>query len=134
LDKTTNYIYHYINQSGQEYSSKVWKNNTIINFLNNNRQLESEFPFYSNAPEAVYILTSIETKWSPPKRLYNSPKLLNTNLNYKNTWGLKNKACLVWFTNIDRNFLFNINELKKTTNMVRILQLDDGEIYTVENK
>ncbi len=32
---------------------------------------------------------------------------------------------------MNRNFLFNIDELKQRTNMVKVVQLKDGEIYVI---
>lgn len=132
--KTFYNIEYYVEQSGWEYSSKVWKDNLVIEYLNNHKHLEYGYSFYSNVPEAVYILTNKETKWSPPKTLYNSPELININPGQKTIWQEKNKACLVWFNNIDRNFLFTIAELQKSTNMVKVVQLKDGEIYTISKK
>lgn len=134
VTRTIYNIENYIEQSGGEYGSKVWKENSVISYLNHHSLLESEYSFYSNAPEAVYILANIETKWSPHKTLYNSPQLLNTNTGLKNIWHEKNKACLVWFNTIDRKFLFTLDELQKTTKMVKVVQLNDGEIYTIAKK
>ncbi len=127
-------IEYYIKQSGWEYNSKSWKDNSVIRYLNNHPQLKSGYSFYSNVPEAVYILTNKETEWSPAKTLYNSNQLLNTNQAAKNMWQGKNKAYLIWFNNIDRDFLFTIAELQKNTDLVKVVQLKDGEIYTITKK
>ncbi len=127
-------IKNYIGQAGWEYSSKSWRDNTVIKYLNDHKQFRSGYSFYSNVPEAVYILADKETKWSPPKTMYNSPELIKSNPDLKNIWQGKNKAYLVWFTNINRPFLYNINDLKKSCNMILIAQLKDGEIYTITKK
>ena len=132
--KTFYNIEYYVQQSGWEYNSKAWKDNSVIEYLNNRKHFETGYSFYSNVPEAVYILTNKETKWSPPKTLYNSPELLNINPGQKTIWQGENKACLVWFNNVDRNFLFSIDELQKSTKMVKVVQLKDGEIYTIAKK
>jgi hypothetical protein len=134
VTRTIYNIQYNFEHSGWEYGSKAWKNNTVIDYLNNHRQFESEYSFYSNAPEAVYILTNIEARWSPPKTLYNSPQLVNANAGLKSVWKDKDKSCLVWFNNIDRKFLFTVEELQKSSNMVMVAQLKDGEIYTVQKK
>jgi hypothetical protein len=127
-------IHYYIEQSGWEFGSKAWKDNSIIRYLNNHPQLESGYSFYSNVPEAIYILTNKETKWSPSKTLYNSHQLLNTNQDIKNVWQDKNQARLVWFNNMGRNFLFTIVELQKSANIVKVVQTKDGKIYTITRK
>ncbi|MHB8854676.1 MAG: ArnT family glycosyltransferase [Ignavibacteriaceae bacterium] len=134
VTRTIYNIEDYIGQAGWEYSSKAWRDNTVIRFLNSHKQFESGYSFYSNVPEAVYILANKEVKWSPPKTMYNSPELIKTNPDLRSIWQGKNEAYLVWFNNINRNFLFTIDELKKSSNMVKIAQLKDGEIYKIVKK
>jgi Dolichyl-phosphate-mannose-protein mannosyltransferase len=132
---TQNTIYNiedYAKQSGWEFSSKMWKDNSVIKYLNNHIQFGAGYSFYSNVPEAIYILTNKEAKWSPPKTFYNSPRLIKINANTKSIWEGKNKVCLVWFNNTDRSFLFTIDELKKSTNLVNVVHLKDGEIDTIQ--
>lgn len=85
-------------------------------------------------PEAIYILANKESKRSTAKTLYNSPKLINIKSELKKIWQNKNKACLVSFNIMGRNFLFNIDELKQRANLVKVVQLKDGEIYIITNK
>ena len=44
------------------------------------------------------------------------------------------EAILVWFDNLDRNFLLNINELKSQNNMIKIVQLKGGAVYHISKK
>lgn len=131
--RTRYYVEDYIKQSGVEYSSVAWINNSVIKYLDKNKQLKSKYIFYSNAPEAVYILANIEAKWSAPKRFYNSPVLLDRRFNdcigYE-----KNDICFIWFYNLNRSFLFTPDEMKKTTRMINIAKLKDGEIYIIPKK
>ncbi|MHB8580688.1 MAG: ArnT family glycosyltransferase [Ignavibacteriaceae bacterium] len=124
----------YIGQSGWEYSSKAWRDNTVISYLNSHKKVESGYNFYSNVPEAVYILANKEAKWSPAKTMYNSPELINTNPSLESIWQINNKAYLVWFKNEHRNFLYNVDELKKSSIMKMVAQMKDGEIYTIAKK
>lgn len=126
-------IEDFIVQSGEEYSSDTWKNNTLINYLNNPDEIKQTYSFYSNAPEAIYILTNLETKWSPQKTLYNSPTPLINKTMLKNLWYDKNDICLIWFNSIDRKFLFTIDELHKSAVLKKIAQLKEGDIYLVSN-
>jgi len=132
IEKTIYELKYYMKQSGREYESNSWKNNSIINYLNSNKHLGESYSFYSNVPEAVYLLTDIETKWSPQKTLYNSPEIINVKAEMKGKWNIKGKSCIVWFSNIDRKFLFSIDELKEIIHMVKIAQFTDGEIYIIE--
>lgn len=123
----------FISRSGEEYSSDIWKNNSIINFLNNHNEIKNSYSFYSNAPEAVYILTNLETKWSPQKTVYNSTLPIINDAMLKNLWYDKNEICLIWFNSINRKFLFTIDELHKSAVLKKIIQLKDGDIYIVSN-
>jgi hypothetical protein len=131
--RTRYYIEDYIKNTGVEYNSSAWINNSVIKYLEENKQLKSNYTFYSNAPDAVYILADVDAKWSSPKRFYNSPVLLdkysNNSLSHE-----KNDICFVWFYNVNRNFLFTPDEIKKTTTMISLAQLKDGEIYIIPKK
>jgi hypothetical protein len=131
--RTRYYIEDYMQHSGVEYSSSAWNNNSVIKYLDENKLLKSNYAFYSNAPDAVYILANVDAKWSSPKRFYNSPVLLDK---YSNDFfGYEKKdICLVWFYNVNRSFLFTPDEIKKTTRMISIAQLKDGEIYIIPQK
>ena len=129
-------IYHvkeYSKHSGLVFGREKWKDNSIINFLNNNRSI-SGYSFFSNVPEVVYLYADRETKWSPARTFYNSPQLLTLNSGSGNIWNGNNKICLVWFNNIDRKFLFSLDELKEFAVMKKVFQSKDGEIYTFEIK
>ncbi|MFH0736251.1 MAG: glycosyltransferase family 39 protein [bacterium] len=132
VNRTIYYVDNFIKHSGWEYSSKEWEENSVIVFLNNNQQLIKGYSIYSNAPEAVYILANMEAKWSPPKTMYNSSILINTNIIPQNIYFGEDKAILIWFYNLNRNFLFKVDELQKYIKIVKIVQLKDGEIYTIK--
>ena len=127
-------IKDYVGQSGWEYSSKEWKDNPVISYLNKEKDLESGYLFYSNVPEAVYILANKAAKWSPARTYYNSPQLVKSDSRHRIMKDSKDKVCLIWFNNSNRSFLFTINELRETINMVKIAQLPNGEIYTLWKK
>lgn len=131
---TVNNVEDYIGQDGWEYSSNAWRDNSVIKYLNSHNQFETGYTIYSNVPEAVYILANKEARWSPPKTMYNSPELIQASSSLKSIWKEKDKSYLVWFNNADRNFLFTVDELKESSNMVKVAQLKDGEIYIVAIK
>jgi len=124
----------YVQKSGWGYGGKAWKDNSVINYLIKHKNLKTGNSFYSNAPEAVYILANKGTNWSPFKTFYNSPQPVNLELSLNSISKLENKDYLIWFNNIDRNCLYTIEELRKRTNMSKVVQLKDGEIYTIAGK
>ncbi|MBI5727097.1 MAG: hypothetical protein HY965_04560, partial [Ignavibacteriales bacterium] len=124
----------FIAQNGCEYSGREWKDNSVIGFLLDNREITRSYALYSNVPEAVYLLANINTKWSPPKTNYNSPTLLNMQPSLAGMWSEKNGTCLVWFNNVDRKFLFTLEELAENSNLQLIANLKGGSIYTISEK
>jgi len=116
--------------TGWGFSSYEWRENKTIEYLNQHKLFEKNYKFYSNEPEAVYILTGLTTKCSPPKRFYNSWQLFDIEGNPKETWEYGEDVCLVWLDNSTRNYLFTVNELQKHIKMTEVVHLKDGEIYT----
>ena len=116
--------------SGWGFNSYEWRENKTIEYLNQHKLFEKNYKFYSNEPEAVYILTGLTTMCSPPKRYYNSPQLFDLAGNPKESWEDGEDVCLVWLNNSTRNYLFTVNELKKDIKMTEVIHLKDGEIYT----
>jgi hypothetical protein len=123
----------YIEQSGG-FSCNSWKESETIKYLTMHKLLGKSYTLYSNEPEAVYILTNLNTKCSPAKTFYNSPQHYDIYPNQKDSWLNGENVCLVWFNNTSRSFLFTIDELQKNINMTEVAHLKDGEIYTFSNK
>ncbi len=134
VKNTIHIIKDYIQQSGLGYSSDSWRKSETIEYLNKHKLLGKSYTFYSNEPEAVYILTNLETRCSPAKTFYNSAQLYNSNLDQKDIWLNAENVCLIWFDKTNRSYLFTINELQKNINMTEIAHLKDGEIYTFSGK
>jgi hypothetical protein len=132
--KSVYIINDYKKLSGFGFSSDYWDNRETVKYLITHKNLVSSYVLYSNVPEAVYLLTNLEARWSPAKTLYNSPQLINTNSNLKEIWNGNDKICLVWFDKIDRKFLYSIDELQKDIKMIKIGQFSDGAVYTIGNK
>ena len=131
VGKTVYIINDYIRSSGFGYNSDYWRKREIIKYLIDHEELRNKYIFYSNVPEAAYILANIEARWSPAKTLYNSTRLINVDSNFQEIWKGKDKVCLVWFDKIDRQFLYSIDELQKSTHMIKMAQFNDGTVYTI---
>ncbi len=130
VKKTIQIAEHFTELSGWGFNSYEWRENKTIEYLNQHKLFEKNYKFYSNEPEAVYILTGLTTMCSPPKRFYNSPQLFDLTRNPKEGWEKGEAVCLVWLNNSTRNYLFTVNELQKNIKMTEVVHLKDGEIYT----
>ncbi len=127
--KTYGNFEYYAKQTGWEYGSAKWKSNTVIQYLKEHKEFGTKYLLYSNVPEAVYILTDREARWSPFKNFYNSPRQISLNKSLNKIRATDKKTCLVWFNNINRDFLFPLNEIRKDAKLEDIVRLKDGAIY-----
>jgi len=134
VKNTIHIIEDYIELSGWGYSSESWRKSETIEYLNQHKLLGKSYTLYSNEPEAVYILTNLETKRSPAETFYNSPQLFNNDPNQKDIWLNAKNVCLIWFDKTNSSYLFTIDELQKNINMTEIAHLKDGKIYTFSGK
>lgn len=113
---------------GSGYTGEAWKNSEIIQYLLQHRSLESEFTIYSNANDAIYILTGLVTKLSPRNDL----KLngFESVPGEKGLWPPGSKVCLVWFDSIPRMpSLFSPDELVSIAGQEEVTRFQDGRIY-----
>ena len=114
-----------LTQNGKGYSSKAWIENKTIQYIQH-RRLASECTVYTNGPDAVSLLANFTVKWSPGRTMKNS--------SFKSSWPEESNACLVWFNDIERNYLSTPDELMLIANFKQVIQLDDGTIYFVSRK
>jgi hypothetical protein len=118
----------YMVNSGWEYSSKSWSENTVFRYIE--KMNNGDYHIYSNAPDAVYFFTKKEARWSPLKTFYNS----NVEIDKRQSlyeMGQKEKKYLIWFDNIHRPFLYSKAELNSLFHLKTISKLTDGEIFEI---
>lgn len=120
---------------GLGYNNKSWKNHeTIQHLLHHPIPKSTCGTYYSNAPDALYILVNLTAKMSPAKTEYNSPKIANKISEINGSWPKENRSCLVWFDPNTRKYLFNLEELQYAANLEQVVRLQDGSLYTVSRK
>lgn len=135
LARATQLITNAMSQ-GQGYSGESWRNSQTIEYLLQNRVLESSECeiIYTNDPDALYILANRTAKTSPMRTMYNSPEIVNDISNLRGSWPEESNACLIWFDKIDRRYLFTVDELQTIANVQPIIRLEDGAVYSVTRK
>jgi hypothetical protein len=122
---------HY--QNGSEYTSKSWHQSETIQYLINNRTLDSQCTIYTNSSDAVYLFTNLRVK-SIPSKTSGAEDFADIS-SLRDSWPQENKACIVWFNQLTwRTDLFTPNELMSVTNVEHITQLNDGAIYFLSRK
>jgi hypothetical protein len=89
-------------------------------------------PLYSNAPDAVYALSGLDASFSPRRHPYNSPGTPTgdlTRLAERVARGERGR--LVWWTAIERPFLYVPAALDSALGLTPLWRAADGEAYTL---
>ncbi len=114
------------------YTSDIWQKSETIQYLQNHT-LESNYPIYSNAPDVLYILANINGgQMSPRKAAHWLSPIINDISQI--SWPKHTKIYLIWFDNMERSYLFTVDELKTIANISPVIHFADGVIYTVAKK
>lgn len=123
---------HY--QDGKGYHSKIWVKSKTIKYLHYHEELRTQCTFYTNAPDALYILADLKAEMSPMERRYNSPQKIQDIQDLKGSWPPTQNACLIWFEHAGRPYLFSLAELREAAILQEIEEFRNGAIYTVRRK
>ena len=88
---------------------------------------------YSNAPEAVYMLTGREVKCCPRKYYYNSPSKAPDIETFKETLAGGSRVYLAWFDDdmVSKRDYYSPKELGGTFELSPVLTSPRGSVYTV---
>lgn len=131
---TMSLILHTVHH-GLGFSSEFWRKSQTIEYLLQNRTVESKCGvIYTNAPEALYILADLTAKMSPLRTMYNSPEIVNDISSLRGSWPEESNSYLVWFDKIDRQHLFTVDELQTIANLQQIVRFEDGAVYYAARK
>lgn len=115
---------------GTGYNSSAWKKSQTIAFL---QGLPEELLVFSNAPDAVYILTNRHSRSIPPKW---NPGTLEVNPEYgaqldTMVEALREGGVLIFFDLTHRDYQPTESELLENVRLTLIAETSDGTIYTV---
>ena len=119
---------------GEGYGGKAWMESETVQYLLQHQTLVSECTFYTNGPDAAYILAHLAAKMSPSKTGPNSPGTVNDISRLRGSWPEESNACLVWFDKIRLTHLLTVDELQAAANVDLIARLEDGAIYSITRK
>lgn len=115
------------------YATSTWKENETIECLQ--RELTGgEYSLYSNAPDALYILTGLPVQYCPRKTGSSSTEILSEAKDLLGVWPEQGYAKLVWFNMVYRDYLFTVEELETIANFEPVLRFSDATIYVVSKR
>ncbi len=102
------------------YSTSLWHESAVIDWL---RTHDLPGTYYSNAPDAVYLLTRIRTTISP----HSNQRVAK----YARRMGGTSPTYLVWCDRLHRDYLYDLRELLSRYETDQIAALPDGKVYRV---
>jgi hypothetical protein len=119
---------------GVGYASQAWVDSATIEYLRQHPRLVSKCFIYTNDPVGAYIRADLSAQRSPAKTRYNSSEIVTDLASLQGTWPAEANACLVWFNQVNRSFLFTPRELAKIATLTPLAQLADGAIFSINKK
>jgi len=108
------------------FNAMAWRNSELILKL---QEKEPEYVVYSNYPDAIYVLTGIEAKYTPKKEglpeFYGFEK-------FEQKINEDGGAYLAWFDRGASGVMYNVEELKGYFDMDIIDTVKDGTLYFIK--
>jgi len=120
--------------NGAGYASRAWRQSALIDYITH---LTRDVPIYSNAPDAVYILTGRETRMLPLKTNPNSNR---PNAGYRQAIetmtqsGEYDPGIIVYFDTVSRWYLPSEDELQDLLPLRPLTHVVDGTVYRIEER
>jgi len=88
---------------------------------------------YSNAPEATYYLIGINSLPTPRKYHYQT-RIAAEELTDLIKTLKREKTYLAWFNRKKREYLFSLEEIKKSIKLKPIFESSDGGVYNLSSE
>jgi len=130
LRYVTRDVRHFARNGAGGYSSVQWRSSDLIRYL---EQQPLDGRVYSNEPYAVHILTGLPAALSPRKHLFNAPKSRTEDLAlFTEALASGRETRLVWFANVDRPYLYDIDELGESFTVEVLEKRLDGSVYLIK--
>lgn len=112
------------------YNAVDWRESPTMQFVKN-LPVGMESTIYTNAAEAIYILSHRAAKPSPSKTHGRSSEVANNISDLAESWPEGGSGLLVWFENRGRTYLYTPTELSSIANLDTLARFADGVIYRV---
>lgn len=118
----------FLKEGAGGYSIALWHDSQLISYLKQNL-ISSKI--YSNAPDAIYLLTAQPAKWSPSKYAYNSPGVPTHDLEEFTPPLPATGVYLAWFNARQAPHLYSVKELETILELKALITTSDGSIFQV---
>ncbi|MDQ1331247.1 MAG: hypothetical protein QG578_1515 [Thermodesulfobacteriota bacterium] len=111
-------------RNGAGYSSNTWRLSPTLKYIKNN---PLNGIIFSNAPDAVYIISGIKAEWLPRRdEGFDNFKKITTRAGNK---------YVVWLNNVtERSYLYDIRDILNNLNLINRDRFPDGDIYILYDR
>ena len=102
------------------YSDDDWNKSEFVSYLKNNKKIfKAGIPIFSDANEAVYLFTGLQSELLPHKFFKNDLK----------KFFAKKEFYLIWFDKLSNTEILNLQEIIRVKKMILIVKEKEGEVY-----
>jgi hypothetical protein len=118
-----------IQENGLGYTSRQWQDSQTMAFV---KPFADDVKIYTNGSDVIVFLTDKQSQSLPSKRF---PGTLEVNLRYNEEVEvmckhvIENKAVVVYFNKINRDYLPTEDELMSTCKLPVLHSFEDGTVY-----
>lgn len=115
---------------GSQYGDYFWKNSKTIEYIRENKL--QNCTIFTNGKDVLYLYLNLNEKSIPSKS--KGSIIVADKSDLQKFFGKEEKACIIWFNRINREYLFTPQEIISVTSLEKIITLDDGKIIFVSGK
>jgi hypothetical protein len=119
----------YLRSGAGGFGTKLWHESELIQYIRSNPELQKR-GFYSNSPDVSYLLLDLKTKWVPSRPQADSTDSDGHSPPLHNGWPPED-GFLVWYDNIERDYLLTVEEMRLISRIERVVSLSDGSVYRI---
>lgn len=120
-----------VSQTGIGVAEREWQESATAGYVLAHREELRALPIYSNAPDAVYLLTGLRASWTPSSGATAGAAAPEGAGQTTGEWPPRGSAYVVWFSRRQLGSLLTLEALNETAGLRDLAILDDGRVLVV---
>lgn len=120
-----------VSQTGIGVAEREWQESATAGYVLAHREELRALPIYSNAPDAVYLLTGLRASWTPSSGATAGSAASEGASQTAGEWPPRGTAYVVWFSRRQLGSLLTLEALNDTAGLRDLAILDDGRVLVV---
>ena len=111
------------------FGTKLWHDSELVQYIRSNPDIQ-QHSIYTNGPDVTYLLFDLETEPVPVRSRGESPDGEDLLSSMRRAWP-PNDGYLIWYDNIEREYLFTVEDLRQISTIEPVASLSDGSVFRV---